>query len=311
MATLNTTPDSFSDGGKNNSIAAAVQYSLQAETASADIIDVGGFSTRPGSTTISEQEEISRTVPYIAAVREAGLRLPISIDTFRAGVAKDCLEAGANCINDVYALTGPHVDVAGTTQQDVVKDELDVSVTDGDSILKLASHSKVPVIMMHSRGLANSNKDYSSFTGGVLEGVRAELGLRVARALKAGVRRWNIVLDPGIGFSKSVDDNVRLVRDHADLTRLEASTQRAELSLPSSPNLTLANFATLVGTSRKGYLGQLLEREEAIKDAQSRDWGTAASVTALIQQKVDVVRVHHVQAMRDVVKVADAIWRNQ
>lgn len=310
MATLNTTPDSFSDGGENNNIVAATQYSLQAQAAGADIVDVGGFSTRPGSTTISEQDELSRTVPYIIALRKAGLRLPISVDTFRARVAQDCIEAGANCINDVYGLTGPHAGVAGTTPQDMIEDDSGVPVSDANAMLKVAVRSKLPVIIMHSRGPANANKDYSSLSG-VSEGVRTELGLRVARALKAGVRRWNIILDPGVGFSKSVEDNLQLVREHAHLTIFDPSSQNVEYSLPSSPALHLANFATLVGTSRKRYLGQVIGHADSLKDAQSRDWGTAAAITALVQQKVDIVRVHHVQGMQDVVKVADAIWRNK
>jgi len=309
MATLNTTPDSFSDGGENNSLTAAIQYSLQS---SADIVDIGGYSTRPGSSTVSEEEELERTVPYFRALRNAGIKGPLSVDTFRASVAKRCIEEGANCLNDVYALTGPHVGVADTKQGDVVLDGDGVEVSDGDAMLNLAVSSKVPVILMHSRGPADANKDYSAFReGDVVEGVRSELELRVGRALKAGVRRWNIVLDPGIGFSKSVEANLRLIREHSKLTQKSRATLPVEYSLPASPAVNLEGFATLVGTSRKGYLAHVLGRPETLSDAKEREWGTAAAVTALVQQGVDVVRVHSVQAMRDVVKVADAIWRNR
>jgi dihydroneopterin aldolase/2-amino-4-hydroxy-6-hydroxymethyldihydropteridine diphosphokinase/dihydropteroate synthase len=208
------------------------------------------------------------------------------------------------------------VGVADTRVEDIVRDgSKGIGVSDADAMLNFAVRSKVPVILMHSRGPANANKDYSSFgEGGVMEGVRTELELRVGRALRAGVRRWNVVLDPGIGFSKSVEDNLQLVRRHAQLTQphMEGSTLplSVEHNLPVSPVVNLERFATLVGTSRKGYLGHVLGHPEALMDARKREWGTAAAVAAAVQQGVDIVRVHSVQAMRDVVKVADAIWRS-
>jgi dihydroneopterin aldolase / 2-amino-4-hydroxy-6-hydroxymethyldihydropteridine diphosphokinase / dihydropteroate synthase len=310
MATLNTTPDSFSDGGLHNSIDTGVQYVLQALKNGAGVVDIGGYSTRPGSGTVSVSEEMDRTVPYIKLLREEGVVVPISVDTFRAEVAERCLEAGANCINDVYGLTGPHKGVAGVILSDMVPDELGVPASDGGAMLDLAARAKVPVIIMHSRGAANENKDYSAYEGGVLEGVRTELGLRVHRALKAGVRRWNIVLDPGIGFSKSVEDNLKLIRHHAQLTERTAASSETD-TLPSTPRLDLDNFPTLVGTSRKGYLSHLTGREETRKDAKERDWATAAAVTSVIQQGADIVRIHDVKMAQDVVKVADAIWRTK
>jgi dihydroneopterin aldolase/2-amino-4-hydroxy-6-hydroxymethyldihydropteridine diphosphokinase/dihydropteroate synthase len=308
MATLNTTPDSFSDGGAYNSRDTVVEYVTHSLRSGAGIIDIGGYSTRPGSSFVSVNEEIDRTVPFIKVLREEGVDVPISIDTFRAEVAESCLDAGANCINDVYGLAGPHEGVAGVALSDIVPDELGVPVSDGGAMLDVAARAKVPVIIMHSRGIANKNKDYSALKGGVLEGVRAELGLRVHRALKAGVRRWNIVLDPGIGFSKTVEDNVRLVRHHAQLTKQTASNSETDI-LPSTPRLDLDNFPTLIGTSRKSYLGELTGREETRKDGKARDWATAAAVTSAIHQRADIVRVHDVKMAQDVVKVADAIWR--
>lgn len=308
MATLNTTPDSFSDGGEHNSMTTGAQYSLKSLQEGANMIDVGGYSTRPGSSIVSISEELGRTVPYIERLREEGAKGPISVDTFRADVAEKCLEAGANCINDVYGLTGPHEGVANTLSSDIVQDESGVPISDGGAMLRLAARAKVPVIIMHSRGPANKNKDYSMYKGGVLEGVSTELRSRVERALKGGVRRWNIIIDPGIGFSKTVEDNVKLIRHHS-LLSASSNTHGDTDTLPSTPCVDLSNFPTLVGTSRKRYLGELTDREEARKVARTRDWATAAAVTSAIQQGADIVRIHDTQMGHDVVKVADAIWR--
>ncbi|KAG8750511.1 trifunctional dihydropteroate synthetase [Serendipita sp. 396] len=310
MATLNTTPDSFSDGGDNENVQSALQYSTDAVETGADIVDIGGFSTRPGSYFVSEEEELSRTAPFIAALRKGGLKVPISIDTFRSSVAEKALDAGANCINDVYALTGPPEDVAGTQTTDISMED-EVRVSDNGAMLALAARWKVPVILMHSRGPADKNKDYSKYGGNILEAVQDELGIRVHRALKAGVRRWNIILDPGIGFSKSIRDNVILIRDHSQLTNNRTEITKSSECLPSSPSISLHNFPTLVGTSRKRFLGHLAGREETKISPKSRDWATAAAVTSLVQQNADILRVHAVNSMRDVIRVADGIWREQ
>ncbi|CAG8774802.1 431_t:CDS:1, partial [Acaulospora colombiana] len=131
---------------------------------------------------------------------------------------------------------------------------------------------------------ANRNKDYSNYGHDVIEGVRCELDVRVKRALKAGVRRWNVVLDPGIGFSKSVEDNVRLIRHHAKINISETVGGAISHSLDDSPRPGLVGFPTLVGTSRKGFLGDIVARETARKNAKNRDWATAAAVTSLVQQ---------------------------
>lgn len=309
MATLNSTPDSFSDGGDHFSIENATQYAQGASEYGAAILDIGGYSTRPGSSYISPEEEISRTVPYISNIRNIGIKIPISVDTFRASVASACLQAGANCINDVYALTGAHQGVGGISEHDTVDDH-GVPVSDGGEMLKLAAQASVPLILMHSRGPANQNKGYTLYPGGVLEGVRTELGLRVARALQAGVRRWNIVIDPGFGFSKSVEDNVVLLGRHAELVKPSKLPQVTRL-LPRSPRTVLDNCPTLIGISRKTFLGQLVGRPEAAAIPKEREWATAAAVTAAVQQGSDIVRVHSVREMRDVVRVADAVWRSK
>ncbi|KZV96014.1 Dihydropteroate synthase [Exidia glandulosa HHB12029] len=273
MATLNVTPDSFSDGGDNASLAAAVQYAQDAQRDGADILDIGGYSTRPGAQEVSEAEEISRVVPAVRAIRAAGVSIPISVDTFRASVAEQAVDAGANCINDVTALRHD------------------------PSMPSIAARLRVPVILMHSRGPADQNKVYSD----VMQDVRQELGDAVRLALNAGVRRWNLIADPGIGFSKTVEGNTEMVRNLRRFTAREPG-----MALSHALPHPLSALPVLVGASRKSFLGKLVGRETQPKD---RDFATAAAVVASVQQGCDIVRVHNVAGLRDAVKVADALWR--
>lgn len=309
MATLNTTPDSFSDGGDHFSLTAATSYARSSVEAGADMLDIGGYSTRPGSGFISPAEEIKRTVPVIQAIRKyegnSQTPVPISVDTFRADVAEVAIRAGANCINDVYALTGPHLGVANVSVDTVVNDQDEIEVSDGSAMLRTAARLGVPVILMHSRGPADKNKDYSMYSGGVIEGVRKELGSRVQRALRAGVRRWNIIIDPGIGFSKDVEDNLELMRRGAELNAAANAGKRSEHILPIAAKTGLGGYPVLVGTSRKAYLGRLIGKITA----KDREWATAAAVSAAIQQNADIIRVHNVGAHKDVLIVSDAIYR--
>jgi len=310
MGTLNTTPDSFSDGGDHFSLTAATSYARSAIEAGADILDIGGYSTRPGSSFISPDEEINRTVPVIQAIGKAeGKNLPptpISVDTFRADVAEATIRAGANCINDVYALTGPHVGVANVSVDALVNDQDEIEVSDRGAMLRTAARLGVPVILMHSRGPADKNKDYSMYGGGVMEGVKKELGSRVQRALRAGVRRWNIIIDPGIGFSKNVEDNLELMRRALELNAAAPEDRkRSNHELPIAAKSGLEGYPVLVGTSRKAYLGQLTGKTMA----KDREWATAAAVSVAIQQNADIIRVHKVDAHKDVLMISDAIYR--
>ena len=244
MATLNMTPDSFSDGSVNNTLQNGLVYSQKSVEAGASIIDIGGFSTRPGAAFVSVGEETQRVVPIIAAIRRVGLRdvnegiqsgdegesgtdterqlrrLPLSVDTFRWEVAKASIIAGANCINDVYAFTG-----RGTYSY--VEDEKARAEACMTEMKNVAREFAVPVILMHSRGDAGQNKDYGAYAyaergregGAVLEGVRVELGDKVEKIVKGkgGVRRWMVIVDPGIGFSKTVEGNLEVLRDAAEV----------------------------------------------------------------------------------------------
>lgn len=278
MATINATPDSFSSSAPSTT-AAAVDQALTAADNGADIIDVGGYSTRPGATSVPVDEELSRVIPVVRMIRERGIVLPISIDTFRPAVLRAAVEVGANCLNDVTALAGEEGNAVPWEMATVVRE------------------LGVPVVMMHSRGAhrAGEYKDYGA--SGVLAGVQEELGRHVDYALRCGIRRWNMLVDPGFGFSKTTADNVELLRRFREVT--------ATGEFGCRPN-ALRNFPTLAGLSRKSFLGHLIGRKT---EPQDRDLATAAAVTAAVQQGADVVRVHQVAEIRDVLRIADAVWR--
>ena len=322
MATLNVTPDSFSDGSKHNTQETAITYVRNAVTAGADIIDIGGYSTRPGAAYVSPEEEIERVVPAIKIIREDTdervRNIPISVDTFRPEVSQAALEAGANCINDVYAFSGP--DYPPNSESEKCFGEMK----------RVVREYVAPAIMMHARGEAGANKDYSRYES-VLEGVRVELADKVCRAVRGrgGLRRWQVIVDPGIGFSKTVNGNVELLRNSAKLVEnspvlgLSPSVDDVVSSNVENPYATpdwnpLAGFPVLIGTSRKSYLGKLLAvpRNTAAnspedvepRSAEGRDFATAAAVTYAVQQGAAVVRVHEVQGMVDVVKIAEVLY---
>ncbi|KAG1740508.1 Dihydropteroate synthase-like protein [Suillus paluster] len=296
MATLNATPDSFSDGSVNNTLSAALTYAATSVRAGADIIDIGGYSTRPGAAFVSPEEECQRVVPVIQAIRshedqDVSSAL-ISIDTFRWEVAEAAVLAGANCINDVYSFTGPEYPLTEASAEHLLK------------MREVARKLAVPVVLMHSRGDAGSNKDYNHYKGGVQEGVRVELGERVEAIIKGkgGVRRWFIIVDPGIGFSKTVEANCALLRE-------------ASLMIANTARNPLAGYPQLIGSSRKSFLGTILERPDIDgtykgrkTQPKERGWATTATVACAVQQGASVVRVHDVQDMRDVVAVASAVW---
>jgi dihydroneopterin aldolase/2-amino-4-hydroxy-6-hydroxymethyldihydropteridine diphosphokinase/dihydropteroate synthase len=289
MGILNATPDSFSDGGQHFELDDAMEYARRCVHESADIIDIGGYSTRPGALEISPEEEIRRVSSVIQRIRSEGNQIPISVDTFRASVAQAAIQAGADMINDVYALAHD------------------------PEICETARQLGVPVVLMHSRGDAGKNKEYE---GSVVDVVREELGAKVKKALDSGIRRWNIIVDPGIGFSKSVEDNCTLLREHSALTSSPPLTsmpprhRTLREAWEANKKTPMRNMPTLVGSSRKSFLGTLLgQGNSAPVPARERGWATAATISAAIQQGSDIIRVHDVKEMRQVKIVADAIWR--
>ncbi|KAG5296209.1 folic acid synthesis protein [Histoplasma capsulatum G186AR] len=284
MATLNVTPDSFSDGGKHppTDLASLTETIRKFIRDGATIIDVGGESTRPDCDSVTEEVELSRVLPAIRLIRslpEAN-SVAISIDTYRAAVAEAAVNAGADIINDVSGAS-----------------------LDPNMPATMAKLQKT-VILMHMRGTPQTMMkltDYSAYkpghgsgtgTGsGVVDGVANELMERIRVVENAGVRRWRIILDPGIGFAKAKEQNLELLRN------LQSLRERFD---------GLRYLPWLLGTSRKAFIG----RVTGVKKPSERLWGTAATVTASVAGGADIVRVHDTAEMSQVVKMADAIYRN-
>ncbi len=261
MGVLNVTPDSFSDGGKFFDAQKAIGHAIAMERAGADLIDIGGESTRPGSEEASASEELDRILPVLEGLK-GGLKIPISIDTRRSTVAELAICAGAQIINDV---SGMRSDAR---------------------IAQVAANHGVPLILMHMRGEPRTMQR-GPFARNVMKDVIAGLRDSVAKARKAGVAKSQIVLDPGIGFGKSFSQNYELME--------------------KLPQLAALGYPLLVGTSRKGFLGATLARGGKPVLPEERIWGTAATVTASILGGAHIVRVHDVEEMIQVARVADCV----
>lgn len=259
MGVLNITPDSFSDGGEYNTLEAAIDRASRLVNGGADLLDVGGQSTRPGAKEISLEEELQRVIPVIKGIRER-LNVPISIDTTRAAVAQEAIQAGADLVNDISG-----------------------GIFDPQMLPTVATLA-VPMILMHIRGTPQTMQqltDYEDLVGEILE----VLGERIAAAEKAGIDRCRLIIDPGIGFAKTHQQNLELLR-HLD--RFQS------LELP-----------ILVGTSRKSFIGKILNQD----DPKQRIFGTASTCCAAIAKGADILRVHDLPEMWEISRVADAIWR--
>jgi dihydropteroate synthase len=261
MGVLNVTPDSFSDGGKFFRAADAVKAALAMERAGADILDIGAESTRPGSTGISGEEELERLLPVLQGLR-GRLKIPISIDTQKARVAEMAIGAGAEMLNDISGLKHD------------------------PKIAEVAARTGVPLILMHMRGTPRTMQK-GPWAKDVVKDVSRGLRESMAIARRAGVRKSQIILDPGIGFGKSFEQNYEL--------------------LAKLPGLARLGYPLMVGTSRKGFLGATLARNGKPLPASERIWGTAATVAASILQGAHIVRVHDVEEMVQVVKVTDCL----
>jgi dihydropteroate synthase len=262
MGVLNVTPDSFSDGGLFLNADAAVAHAVAMERAGADIIDVGGESTRPGSLGVSLETELARVLPVIEKLR-GKIRIPLSVDTGKSEVAEAAAEAGAEIVNDVTALGND------------------------PRIAEVARRRKLALVLMHMRGKPRTMQK-TPFARDVLSDVEKGLRHAVALARRAGVEKSQIVLDPGIGFGKSYEQNCEL------LARL--------------PELARLGYPLLVGTSRKSFIGKVLEKSKLRSGSGAeRIWGTAATVATSILQGAHIVRVHDVAEMTQVARVSDAL----
>ena len=261
MGVLNVTPDSFSDGGEFYAPAAALAQAQRLVEAGADIIDIGGQSTRPGAQQVSVEEELNRVLSVVEAVRSQ-LSVPISVDTTRAVVAQRAVEAGADMVNDISG---------GTFDPDM---------------LSTVAQLGVQLVLMHIRGTPQTMQqltDYQDLIGEIYEFLDRQL----AAAERAGIERSRLIVDPGIGFAKTAEQNLEILRQ-----------------LPIFRSL---GVPLLVGVSRKSFIGRILNQP----DPKGRVWGTAAACCAAIAGSADILRVHDVLEMHDVCRVADAIWRNQ
>jgi len=260
MGILNVTPDSFSDGDQYFETEKAIEHALAMARDGADIIDVGGESTRPYSGRISANQEIDRVIPVIDALRKE-ITIPISIDTYKSEVALEALNHGASIVNDISAL---RVDT---------------------NMASVAARAGVPVILMHIKGTPENmqvNPTYEDLITEIIGFLKDGIG----RSKAAGIREELILVDPGIGFGKTFDHNLRIIKE---LSRF-AALQRP----------------ILLGTSNKAFIGHILDKE-----AHERDTGTMATIAAGVMNGAHIVRVHNVKKALETVRMIDAIKRGR
>jgi dihydropteroate synthase len=255
---LNVTPDSFSDGGNYVDPEAAAEHAGDMLDAGAGIIDVGGESTRPGSDPVSPEEEARRVVPVIERIAAARPGAIISVDTYRSATAAAALEAGAGIVNDVTALRGD------------------------PRMAAVVAEAGCPVVLMHMQGEPKTMQSEPRYTDVVRE-VNDFLRSRAEHAVAAGVRRENVIVDPGIGFGKTVDHNLALLHDLESVVDL--------------------GFPVLVGASRKRFIGSITGVEEATE----RVFGTVASTVLAYERGATFFRVHDVRANSEALAVAEAV----
>lgn len=259
MGILNVTPDSFSDGGRHNDVESALKQAENMLSDGADIIDIGGESTRPKSISVSSGEQIARVIPVIKAIRtQLSKAVLISIDTRLSTVAKAALAAGANIINDVSA------------------------GRDDPQILTVAAQADCPMILMHIQGTPETMQDNPYYDDVVAE-VIASLQTSVEKAIAAGIKRENIIIDPGIGFGKRAQDNLTLLA-HLD-------------------KFVTTGFPILLGTSRKRFMGALCN----VSEPHELITATAATTALGVMAGVQIFRVHDVKENRQAADVAWAI----
>lgn len=265
MGVLNVTPDSFSDGNQFNDCDRALAQAHHLVAGGSDILDIGGQSTRPQAEDVSLEEELTRVIPVVRAIRQGSeqhppLTTPLSIDTTKATVAQQAIQAGATLINDISgALYDP-------------------------TMLPTVADLGVPIVLMHSRGTPKTMQQLTQYDD-VVKDIYDFLAQRVEAAIAHGIPHAHIAIDPGLGFAKTYDQNLQILRQ---LPRFRA------LGCP-----------ILVGPSRKSFIGHILNQP----DPQKRVWGTAAACYGAIAGGADILRVHDAAPMHDVCRVADAILR--
>ncbi len=258
MGIVNVTPDSFSGDGVPDADA-AVRRAWQLVEDGADIVDIGGESTRPGAQTVPADEEMRRVLPVIERLMAQNFPAPISVDTYKPEVAKRALEAGACIVNDIFGLRQP-------------------------GMVELVAEGRPVVVIMHMQGTPQTmqlNPTYTDCVGEIAEFLRQQ----AEAAQRVGLPKDRIIVDPGIGFGKTVEHNLEILRRLGELKAL--------------------GYPVLIGTSRKSFIGKVL----GIEVPAERVWGTAATVAIAIANGADIVRVHDVREMAQVVRMTDAIVR--
>ena len=257
MGIVNVTPDSFSDGGKFFSPEVAIRHASKLITQGADIIDIGGESTRPGAEQVSESEELKRVIPVIEKIRTDNPTILISIDTTKASVAKHAVEAGADIINDVSGLSFDN------------------------NMIGIVESFNIPVVIMHMKGNPQNmqlNPKYKDIVNEILDFFK----MKIKTAIQSGINRSMIILDPGIGFGKTVEHNFEL------LSRLN--------------EFNVLELPIMIGPSRKSFIGITLDLPP-----EDRVEGTAAAVSAGVMNGASIVRVHDVKSMKRVVRIIEKI----
>lgn len=249
MGILNVTPDSFSDGGRFNRLSAAIDHAASLIQDGADMIDIGGESTRPGSKPVAETEELERVIPVVEALASR-FSVPLSIDTYKAEVARQAIEAGAHIINDVWRATADPL------------------------MARVAACTNAPIILMHNRRHSN----YDDLIGDILQDLQESIDL----VMKAGVEKQQIILDPGIGFAKTHEQNIYVMRHLHHIVDY--------------------GYPVLLGTSRKRFIGHILDAP-----VHDRVEGTMATVSLGVHHGCHIVRVHDVKAAVRTVKMMDAM----
>jgi dihydropteroate synthase len=261
MGILNVTPDSFYAGGRFPDAQLAIERAFELEKAGADIIDIGGESTRPGADPISADEEIGRILPVLEGL-QGKLRIPISLDTQKVAVAEVGLRNGVRIINDVSGLrTDP-------------------------LLAQLVKSQGAALILMHMRGAPRSMHK-GPFARDVIRDIVQGLGASIGIARRAGIAESRLLLDPGIGFGKNYKQNFQI------LARL--------------PELARLGYPLVVGASRKTFIGWALAGKGQVWPAEKREWGTAAAITTAILNGAHIVRVHDVNDMSQIARIADSI----
>ena len=268
MGILNVTPDSFSDGGQFLNLDTALAQAEQMIAEGADIIDIGGESTRPGGEPVSAEDEIKRVVPVIEALASR-TDVPISVDTTKSEVARAALDAGAAIVNDISAL------------------RFDFYVADA------VARAGAGLVLMHSRGTPATMHRLPPVAD-IMHDVTHSLRASINMAERRGVKRESIVIDPGIGFGKSQEQNLELI---AKLDQLIAA---------------FPDYPLLVGTSRKSFIGRILaDASGTPAPAEDRLYGTLATITIAVLKGAHIVRVHDVKATVETIRVAESIRDNQ